>query len=171
MNFCKLLALRCYHLQSIKFHLAIITKTSGGKMESSYQSIILLVIGAIIGFLSSFISAIGIDLWKEHSHKKELKKRIVEELEIIRKNINDSLEMKSFSSGIYFMDAFTNLKQELISKLSGKYYRAILHTYEKIESLKAPIEQGFGMPYAQEVSANRCKEAIDKIDETLKLLK
>ena len=53
-------------------------------MESNYQSLLLVIVGAIIGFFGS----IGLDLWKEKRHKQELKNRVVEELTVIKIRFN-----------------------------------------------------------------------------------
>lgn len=135
-------------------------------VESSYQSLLLVVVGAVIGFFSS----IGFTLWKEYRTKKELKTRIIEELKIIHKEINADLDKHNVLPHEYITDSFLNLKQELILKLNGKY-RAILETYSKIDGLKLPIYVGLMQEATEEMYGKRYKEALEKIDKTVNLLK
>jgi hypothetical protein len=104
-----------------------------------------------------------------------LRKRITEELEIIRKQIQSDIENRNFSSSIYSTvyptDNFMNLKQNLSLRLSANQYIRILEIYKKIELLKNPLDFSPDMTYFLEQNTKRYNEVIKKIDETIKLLK
>lgn len=140
------------------------------KLESSIESSILLIVGAILGFLF----AIGFDLWKEHTNKKEMVNRIIDELEIIRQEINHNLKNKAFSTlenkDAYSQDAYEAFKQDIIRKLNGKKFRAIQDTYFTINSLKYEISDGQGKQQYITENINRYNNALAKIDFTIKLL-
>jgi hypothetical protein len=140
-------------------------------MESSYQSLVSVIIGLISGFLIAFLSAIGFEWFNDYRHKKELIIRILEELSIIQEQVKNVINSESFLNATYQTDVLTNLKPELILKINVKYYRAISETYQKIEELNGLVETNFGMMYAKEKNTNRHMETNKKIDETIKLLK
>jgi predicted membrane chloride channel (bestrophin family) len=127
---------------------------------SAIDTLVSVIVGAVIGFLSS----IGFDRWKEGREEKELKDRIREELEIILREVTVDLEKEAFQSRAFFTEAFTALKQDLIRKLNAKTFRAVLETYIKIDQLRFPSN----LP-----DANRTKyrEAIAAIKKTIDLLK
>jgi len=127
---------------------------------SAIDTLISVIVGAVIGFLSS----IGFDRWKESGEKKELKDRIREELEIILKEITVDFEKEAFQSRAFFTEGFTALKQDLIRKLDANTFRAVLETYIKIDELRFPSN----LP-----DANRTKyrEAVATIKKTIDLLK
>jgi len=127
---------------------------------SAVDTLISVIVGAFIGFLSS----IGFDRWKEGGEKKELKDRIREELEIILKELAEDLEKEAFQSRAFFTEGFIALKQDLIRNLDAKTFRAVLETYIKIDQLRFPSN----LP-----DANRTKygEAIAIIEKTIDLLK
>jgi len=156
-------------IQSLKPSITLIslTKKRAMNVESSYQSLLLVLVGAVIGFFSS----IGFDLWKEYRAKRELKNRIIEELEIIHKEISADLDGHKTVAREFFTDSFLSLKQELILKLNGKYYRAILETYLKIDELKVPISVGLMQETTEEMYGKRYKEILEKISTTVNLLK
>lgn len=127
---------------------------------SAIDTLISVVVGAAIGFLSS----IGFDRWKEGREEKELKNRIREELEITLKEVTVDLEKEAFQSRAFFTEAFTALKQDIIRKFDAQTFRAVLETYIKIDQLRFPSN----LP-----DANRTKytEAIAAIKKTIDLLK
>ena len=101
-------------------------------MESSYQSLVSVIVGLILGSLIAFLSSIGLEFYKDYHHKRELEKRILEELEIIREEVKTTINSESFLNNSYRTNSFNGLRQELILKLNGRNYRAIVETYEKI---------------------------------------
>jgi hypothetical protein len=127
---------------------------------SAVDTLVSVIVGAVIGFLSS----IGFDRWKEGKDEKELKDRIREELEIILKEATEDLNKEAFQSRAFFTEGFTALKQDLIRKFDAQTFRAVLETYIKIDQLRFPSN----LP-----DANRTKyrEAIAAIKRTIELLK
>jgi hypothetical protein len=127
---------------------------------SASDTLISVIVGAAIGFLSS----IGFDRWKESGEKKGLKDRIREELEIILKEVTVDLEKEAFQSRAFFTEGFTALKQDLIRKLDANTFRAVLETYIKIDELRFPSN----LPDANKT---KYKEVIVAIKKTIDLLK
>jgi hypothetical protein len=137
---------------------------------SFIEPLVLIVVGAVIGFLSS----IGFDSWKEHLNKTEMVNRIIDELEIIRQEITNNLKNKIFSTrelkDFYSQDAYEAFKQDIIRKLNGKKFRAIQDTYLAINSLKEELSDGQGKQQYINENINRCNIVLAKIDSTIKLL-
>ena len=127
---------------------------------SAIDTLISVIVGAVIGFLSS----IGFDRWKESREKKELKDKIEEELEIILQEATTGLETEEFIGEAFVKETFDALKQDLIRKLDVKIFRAVLETYNKIEVLRSPIS-------ISRFNKQKYGEAIETIKKTIDLLK
>ncbi len=127
---------------------------------SAVDTLISVIVGAVIGFLSS----IGFDRWKEDREEKELKDRIREELEIILKEATEDLEKEAFQSRAFFTEGFIALKQDLIRKLDAKAFRAVLETYIKIDGLRFPSN-------SPDANRTKYKETIAAMKRTIDLLK
>jgi hypothetical protein len=136
-------------------------------MESSYQSLISVAIGAIIGF---FVS-IGFDTWKNSNSKRELRNRLIDEFELIQTEIEADLEGNRFSTRAYPVDTFVILIKEIALKLTSKQYRAVVNTYQFVQTLSFPIDLSSDMLTTIERNKVRHEEAIKRIDQTIKLLR
>jgi len=95
---------------------------------------------------------------------KKLKRRVKEELQILEKPINQDLEDQDFKSKTYSMDAFQNLKSDIILALRNKNFREIKEAYDKINSLQYSANLG-------EISIRKYKDAIECIKRAIELLK
>jgi len=105
---------------------------------SFIEPLILIVVGALIGFLSS----IGFDSWKERRSIEELKKRIIQELEIVKAKIESDVKSKTVNAQCYSTsEIYHYLKEDLIRKLDVKAFNAIELAYIKIDSLRTPIPE------------------------------
>jgi hypothetical protein len=144
----------------------IIAAKEGGKLENVYQSVLLVMVGAVSGFFGS----IGLDLLRENRHKNELKRRIIEELNVIKKRAQIVVDQNTFVTFQYNTDCFDVLKQELISKLRAVEYQTVLETYRLVKEIRSVEGTNFGMAASIEHNVVRHKEAIKSIDETIKML-
>lgn len=131
---------------------------------SLLETLIAVVIGAVIGFLSS----IGLDWWKQGVEKKELRSRIREELEIILSEATSDYEKEAFQSRYYRTQAFTALIQDLIRKLDAKTFRAIEDAYGEVGRVNFPMSF---VSNPLEEKKRQYEVTINAIKKTIELLK
>ena len=101
---------------------------------------------------------------KQAPNLRQLKRRIREELQIIRDQVSLDLQNQNFQSRTYAMDAFQNLKRDLVLRLGNKVFREVKETYDKINGLQYSSNLG-------DISKTKYKETIEDIDRSLALLK
>ena len=127
------------------------------------ETLITLTVGAVLGAFIGFISSIGLETWKENREKKELKSRMKENFEMIKREIEPYMKNNNSLGHAFFIDVYLNLKPDIIHKLDVKTSQSIMETWIKIESLKFPIN-------VPEMRIKKYQEVLDSINETLKLL-
>jgi type II secretory pathway pseudopilin PulG len=127
------------------------------------ETLITLAIGAVLGAFIGFIASIGLETWKENNDKKELKKRMRENFQMIKPEIEAYIRSNDSLAHAFFIDVYLALKPDLIRKLDVKTSQSIMETWIKIESLKFPIN-------VPEMRIKKYREVLDSINETLRLL-
>ena len=125
-----------------------------------YETLLSVIVGAAIGFLTSIGYEWWSESWREGREKKQLTGRIKEELELLQKEITyyynrEMIEQRTFSTEI-----FQTLKQDLVRRLDATSFRAIQDAYSRIDVLKLPSN----------VNRTRYGEALSAIDNALRLL-
>ncbi len=120
---------------------------------SAVDTLVSVAIGAIIGFLTS----IGYDTWRQRREKEDLRKRIREELKLIRNDIVRSIEKRE-SQCLTSTEVFQVLRQDLVRKLRAEDFREIQDTYSMISNLSIAASESF------------FKETLATTERTLKLL-
>jgi hypothetical protein len=101
---------------------------------------------------------------KQGSNLRQLKKRIREELRILRDQINLDLQNNNLQGRTYQMDAFQTLKTDLVLRLDNAVFREINETYDKINGLQYSAN-------LKDISVRKYQEAIRSIDKSLDRLK
>ena len=125
---------------------------------STIQTLVTVVIGALIGFLGSM----GLESWKRRNQCAELKLRIKRELLFIQKQIQTASDNKDFQPRAFFIDIYSALIKDIIRQLPMKISGSIRMTYMKIEE----IRYSSNIPDAQ---AKKYSEAPEHINQTLEL--
>lgn len=95
---------------------------------------------------------------------RELKSRIREELELLKEQITQNLENKSFSGKGYSIRVFPVLREILIQKLEARTFRQIDESYDKIVALDFQSNLG-------DITERNYREAIVAVTRAIKLLK
>lgn len=119
-------------------------------------------IGVILGLFSGFLALIAFDLYKEQREKGRLKDLIKQELTRIRKEIE--LNLKKTEEDVipgksYRKSVFNALTVDILRRFDVETSARIEITYaNKIGSLGAGVTR------------KRCKEVLNYIDDTLKML-
>lgn len=130
--------------------------------------------GAVTSAITVFIV---LKLYSQLSSKKEttktlgqtpdsrqLKKRIRQELTILRDQIRLDLENQNFQSRTYNMDAFQSLKHDLVLGLDNTVYGEVKETYDKINGLQYSSNLGG-------ITIRKYQEAIRAIERSINLLR
>ncbi|WP_309492756.1 hypothetical protein [Candidatus Hecatella orcuttiae] len=136
-------------------------------MEILWASLLSISLGIVIGFLAS----IAHYSWVQKYEKTELKRRIREELEIIRSDIASDLESGFTGGRNYHREIYSYLTPDLVRKLDAKTYRIIRNTYdETIHGLSHSPDPPMGISML-DFNKKRFKEAIEIIDKAIKQLR
>lgn len=130
--------------------------------------------GAITGASTFFVV---LKLYSKLSSKKEtvktvtqmpdprqVRKRIRQELQILRSQIKVDLDNHSFHSRTYSMDAFQNLRQHLVLALDNEVFREVKEAYEKINGLQYSS-------HPLDICVKKWQEAITAIDRAIERLR
>jgi len=124
--------------------------------ESFVENMVSVVIGAILGFLSS----IGALVYQQRSERNGYRTRLKQELELIREKIQTNVNSNLFVNATFLTDFFVLMRQDLVGKVNASRWDAILKAYFAIERLR------LSEPLMQE----KYRAALESIDVALRTL-